>query len=274
MLTFHEVIKQTMPGDKIRVVASAGSWTNRWPVGDEFEVGEGVRPVADKLGGQPGRFWSNPHVKFEKVVSEVDAFIPLKDMPFPEVAALMKAHNEGQTIKVRGEMTDWIVTSDPDWDGKLQYALAKTPEQIREEELLAMLESIDEKLIEARENLSNLNEPSWLDDQWRHMWRDAKGSLLLHSHNGGSIQFRRDHSWITLADGVKPEWHDEAFYRKTPTNVIDAENNIAELNDQRNNTQHELNELRAPKVASGVDPRGETVTLATATATVVAFDEW
>lgn len=250
MKTFRDVLKECVAGDEIRCVAvTAARWESNWTVGKTYKVNDGFPVVFDDRGMRPGRFWSNPAVMFEKVVTST--FKPLKDLPLPEVAALVKAHNDGQAIKFRdGHMArhgdnDWLLTSDPDWDGDLEYALAKTPEQIREDELVAKLEKLDAETVKVLDTIRDLNEGRRWDTKWGEMTRKVQGEFLLKSHEGASFQFRNDgHDWITLLDGVKPEFEDSSYYRQTPARVIELQNRKHELNDERNEVQNELNSLR------------------------------
>lgn len=243
MNTYVNVIKTAVLGDSLKYTGD--TYTGRYQNGKEYpviKVGDRLT-ITDDAGMNPPPWWGNGRFTFDLVKADTDTLFG--DMSREEQIELMTAHLDGKTVeyKFRGV---WNAATFPSWKPTVAYRLFMTEEEKEIKELTEKLAVFKSDMITAQGQMNRLNNGGGLD--FDCMSREAQGALLLAHHNGERIQFKSGwlSPFITLDEGVTPEWDNDTVYRVEPTEVAELKVKIDRLTTDSNVVQSRLDDLTKP----------------------------
>lgn len=247
MNTLLNVLSTASVGDMVKFTGSVGTgrlFTN----GKDYPVisKDGRLTIEDNMGTTPPHWWDNPRYTFELVKADTGTLFG--DMSREEKIELMTAHLDGKTIEMKYDF-GWRVNTSPSWSPSIAYRLFMTEEEKEIKELTEKLAVFKTDIVKATREMNRLNNANGSD--FDCISREAQGALLLAHHNGERIQFKSGwlDSFITLDEGVTPEWDNDTRYRVEPTEVAELKVKIDRLTTDSNATQSRLDELTKPTTA-------------------------
>lgn len=244
MNTLLNVLSTASVGDMVKFTGSVGTgrlFTN----GKDYPVisKDGRLTIEDNMGTTPPSWWDNPRYTFELV--KADPATLFGDMSREEQIELMSAFLDGKSIEFK-LCGIWRPATSPSWSKDSAYRLFMTEEEKEIKELTEKLAVFKSDIVKATGEMNRLNNAGGRD--FDCMSREAQGALLLAHHNGERIQFKSGWlaSFITLDEGVTPEWDNDTVYRVEPTEVAELKVKIDRLTTDSNVTQSRLDDLTKP----------------------------
>lgn len=243
MNTYVNVIKTAALGDMLRYTGP--SYRGRYENGKDYPVidVDGRLTIEDDAGQNPPPWWGSTRFTFELVKADTDTLFG--DMSREEQIELMSAFLDGKTIEYKFRSV-WRTATSPAWAKGSAYRLFMTEEEKEIKELTEKLAVFKSDIVKANGEMNRLNNAGGRD--FDCMSREAQGALLLAHHNGERIQFKSGWlaSFITLDEGVTPEWDNDTVYRVEPTEVAELKVKIDRLTTDSNATQSRLDDLTKP----------------------------